>query len=419
MICDLEFIISPFGFMLYSFRAVDKLGQSVTGEREAASERELADALRREGFLLLEAEAAGKIKSKKLSFEIPNPFRRVTLVERMLFARNLAVMVGAGLVLNRSLEALDEQSGNPKFKKILVDLRESIVAGKTFSESLRPYEKIFGILFINMVEAGEISGNLVKVLKILAKQMKRDHDIRAKVRGAMIYPAIVLFALVLIGVLMMIYVVPTLTQTFAELDVQLPLTTRVIIGTSNALLNYYWYIGGALAAAVFGFTRLLKSPAGKRFFDKIIIRVPVFGPLIQKLNSARFARTLSSLISAGVPIIRSLEVTAAVLGNANFRESLETASASIQKGEPLSQILKKHPELYPAMVTQMVQVGEETGTTSQMLLRLALFYEGEVSDTTKNMSSIIEPVMMLVIGGIVGLFALSIIQPIYGSLGSL
>ena len=257
--------------MFYSFRAVDKLGKSITGEREVASERELADVLRHEGFLLLEAEAAGEAKSKKLSFEIPNPFRRVTLVERMLFARYLAVMIGAGLVLNRGFEALEEQSGNPKFKKILIDLRTSIVAGKTFSEGLKPYEKIFGILFINMVEAGEISGNLVKVLKLLAKQMKRDHDIRAKVRGALIYPAIVLFALGLIGVLMMIYVVPTLTQTFKELDVQLPLTTRIIIATSNALLNYYWYIGGALAAVVFGFTRLLKSPAGKRIFDKIII----------------------------------------------------------------------------------------------------------------------------------------------------
>lgn len=407
--------------MLYSYRAVDRLGKSVSGSHEAASERELADYIKHEGFVLLDAglpEGAKKGKSL-FSREFINPFSRVTLVERMVFARNLAVMIGAGLVLNRALEALEEQTSNAKFKQIISSVRNDVVKGKTFAEALRPYEKIFGVLFINMVEAGEISGNLERVLKILARQMKRDHDIRAKVRGAMIYPAIVIFALVAIGVLMMIFVVPTLTQTFRELDVELPLTTRIILGASDLILHYYLYALVLLAAFVYGFRRVLKSKKGKKVFDAFILHVPVFGPLIQKLNSARFARTLSSLISSGVPIIRSLDITSAVLGNVKFREALEESSVAIQHGSPLSGVLKNHPNLFPAMVTQMLQVGEETGTTARMLLRLALFYEEEVTNITKNLSSIVEPVLMLFIGAAVGVFALSIIQPIYGTLGSL
>lgn len=406
--------------MLYFYRAVDKTGKTISAERESGSERELADALRRDGLIMLEAGPADKVRKRGLfSWQFNNPFRRISLVERMVFARNLSVMIAAGLVLNRGLEALEEQSNNPKFKSVLSAVRNDVIRGKTFAEGLRPYEKMFGALFINMVEAGEISGNLQHVLKILARQMKRDHDIRAKVRGAMIYPAIVLFALVVIGILMMILVVPTLTQTFSELGVELPLSTKIIIWTSNFLLNYYAYAAIGFALLVFGAIRALKSEAGKRIFDNVILRVPVFGALVRKLNSARFARTLSSLVTAGVPIIRALEVTSAVLGNARFREALSEASTAIQHGKPLSEILSANVDLFPPMVTQMMQVGEETGTTARMLLRLALFYEEEVTNTTKNLSSIIEPVLMLVIGAVVGFFAVSMIQPIYGGISNL
>lgn len=407
--------------MLYTYRAVDRNGAAAAGEREAGSEREVADALRREGLLLLEAKLEGERGARAVGawIRIPNPLRRVTLVERMVFSRNLAVMVGAGLSLTRALDALAEQSSNPKFKGIIAALRDDIARGKSFAEALRPYGNTFGPVFVNMVEAGELSGSLERVLTVLARQMKRDHDLRSKVKGALMYPAIVVIALLLIGILMMVYVVPTLTATFTELEIPLPITTRVIIGASNFLLNYYFYaaIGFALLVALLVYA--FRMPGFRHAFDRIALRVPVFGELVRKLNSARFARTLSSLIAAGTPIARSLEVTAAVLGNARFRDSLAGAASAIQTGRNLSDILKEHPDLYPPLVTEMLEVGEETGTTSRMLLRLALFYEEEVAATTKNLSNIIEPALMIVIGAVVGFFAVSMIQPIYGGLGNL
>ena len=406
--------------MLYSCRAVDQKGQASAGERDSGSERELADALRHEGYLLLEVKAKTAIRAGRRLMEIlPNPFRRITLVERMTLARNMAVMIGAGLAMTRVLEALKEQSQNWFFREVISDAQSGITKGQTLAESLRPYEKIFGTLFINMVEAGEISGTLEKVLKILARQMQRDHELRSKVKSALFYPAIVIAAMLSIGALMMIWVVPTLTQTFSELGVDLPITTRIIIASSNFLLAYYWYVAAFIVAVIAVLFKLFKTSAGKRVFDSVILRLPIFGALVQKLNSARFARTFSSLLASGVPISKSLEVTSSTLGNIHFRHSILDAVQAIQRGRQLHEILKERPDLFPPMVTAMIQVGEETGTISRMLLRLAIFYEGEVASISKNFSNVIEPILMIVIGGVVGFFAVSMIQPIYGSLGNL
>lgn len=405
--------------MRYSFRAVDRSGKPVTGEREAGSERELADQLRRENLVLLETTASEVVVRRRWWESLPNPLGRVSLVDRMVFARNLAVMIGAGLALARALEALAEQTTNGRFRVIISATRDGIVKGKSFAESLKPHEGVFGVLFINMVEAGEISGNLERVLKILAIQMKRDYDLRAKVRGAMIYPAIVVGALLAIGILMMVYVVPVLTQTFAELEIQLPLTTRIIIGASNILVGYAWYLLAAGVLAALGLTRLARLAPVRRWLDAAILRVPLFGDLVVKLNSARFSRMLSSLIRSGIPITRALETTASVLGNVHFREALHAAAGAIQKGTSLHEILHGYPKLFPPMTVHMVEVGEETGTVARMLLRVALFYEEEVDNTTKNLSNVIEPLLMIVIGGMVGLFAVSMIQPIYSGLGNL
>ncbi len=410
--------------MLYTYTAVARDGRSVSGELEAGSERELAEKLRPQDLILLEAKTAAAVIAKtgvlmgKL-FNLGLLSRRVSLVDRMVFARNLSVMIGAGLPLVKSLEALEAQSSNPRLKSIIREVRDSVLKGRSLAESLKPHERVFGLLFVNMIESGEISGNLEKVLKLLARQMRKDHDLRQKVRGALIYPAIIVFALVLVGALMMIYVVPTLTQTFRELGISLPITTQLIIATSELLLNYGLFVfGGAVLAALLAW-RIIKTPAGKSLFDRIVLRLPIFGPLLQKFNSARFSRTLASLISSGIPIVKSLEVTANVLGNTHFRQATSRAAAGIQQGRKLAEILAERNDLFPPVVTQMVSVGEETGTLSRMLLRLALFYEEEVSEITRNLSSVIEPVLMIVIGAVVGFFAISMIQPIYSGLGNL
>lgn len=406
--------------MLYTYTAIDKEGKAFSGEREAESEHDLAEKLKSEGFFLLEGKEKRTTGKSRFSLSsVISRLKGVTLVERMMFSRNLAVMISAGLSLAKALQASEEQTENARFKRIVSDLRGSVIKGKSFAESLALHEKIFGPLFIHMVESGEASGKLAYVLRLLARQMKRDHDLVSRVRGALIYPAIVIFALILIGVLMMIYVVPTLTATFHELDIPLPFTTQLIIKTSEILVDYYLLILGLVLVAVYLVSLFLKTERGRRYQSTSALRLPIFGELVRKFNSARFARILSALVSSGLPIARSLEITARVLGNIHFRDSLLTASAEIQKGRSLSAILKERSRLYPPLVTQMLEVGEETGTMGRMLLRLALFYESEVSNTTKNLSSIIEPLLMIVIGAMVGFFAISMIQPIYSGLGNL
>jgi len=345
--------------------------------------------------------------------------RPIGLVDKMFFTRNLAVMVGAGLSLTRTLESLAKEAANPKLKKILLEINDSVIKGKPFAESLRLHKEVFGELFINMIEVGETTGKLTLVLKLLASQMKKDHTLRRRVRGAMFYPAIIIITLLIVGSLMMLYVVPTLTQTIKELEVELPLSTKIIIFISDQLVNYFlWVLAGVVIFAA-AFWKILKTRQGKTIFDRLILKAPIFGTLIKKFNSARFCRTLSYLITSGVPIVRSLEISSSVLGHTMFRQAIASAATAIQKGKQLNLILAEYPALFQPLMIQMIQVGEETGKLSEMLLRLALFFEEEVTATTKNMSSIIEPILMIFIGAAVGFFAISMLQPIYSSLGNI
>lgn len=401
--------------MLFTFTAIDRAGTTQKGEREAEDEKALARALRLDGMLLSTAKKKGAGLSALPSFTLSH----VSLVERMMFARNLAVMVGAGLSMTRALEALYEQASNKKFKTIIQNVSKGITSGQSFSQALLPEKEIFGDFFLSMIEAGELSGKLEGTLKLLARQMKRDHTLRSKVKGAMMYPAVVICALLGIGVLMLIYVVPTLTQTFAELEIPLPATTKFIIFFSNSLQSFGVYMGAALLLLIAFAARLMKTPKGKFVFDNAILKVPIIGPLVANLNIARMARTLSSLIAAGLSITKALSVSAHVVGNVRFKASLEEATREIEKGRTLSQIFAQYPDLYSPVVIQMISVGEETGSLSRMLIRLALFYEEEVHSVTRNLSSIIEPILMVAIGILVGFFAISMIQPLYSSLAGL
>lgn len=391
------------------------------GEREAADQKALAAALRGEGLLVLEATEKKGIGAA-INFDIGEMLSRVrpiSLVEKMFFARNLAVMVAAGLPLTRALDALGQEAKNPKFKQVIADISGAVVKGKSFAEGLRMHHAVFGDLFINMVEVGETTGKLTLVLKLLANQMKRDHALKKRVKGAMMYPAIIITALAGVGTLMMYYVVPAITATIKELGVPLPLTTRIIMAISDALVHYGPYVAAGVILFIWLVWRLLHTQKGKEVFDTIILRVPIFGPLVRKFNTARCCRTLAYLVTAGVPIVRSLEITGGVLGNTLFRDTVRASAGEIQKGKPLAGALAANPRLFQPLVIQMIAVGEETGKISDMLLRLALFFEDEVNGVTKNLSTIVEPLLMIVIGIAVGFFAVSMLQPIYGSLGSI
>jgi len=405
----------------YLYTAKNKTGQTETGALEATDLHRLADSLRRQGLFLISAEEIGRAE-KTGRFNFKSFFQRIShisLVEKMLFSRHLAIMVKAGLSLNEALRILSVQTKNAKFKKIISRIEENVRRGQPFSDSLAKYPKVFNELFVNMVRVGEASGNLDKVLKILAEQMNKDHQLVSRVRGAMMYPAVIVVAMLGIGILMMITVVPKLTEVFTELKIDLPLSTQIIIWISNFFQEHF-LLGIIFLVVLIVLLRLgLKNKKVKKILDGLYLKLPILGSLIQKINSARFARTLSSLIDSGLAIVKALQIVAGTLSNIYFKETLLISAEQVQKGKPLSDVLSAYQELYPPMVAQIVQVGEQTGSLSEILGNLAGFYEEEVDNTTKNLSSVIEPIIMIVIGAAVGFFAVSMLQPMYSMMSGI
>ncbi|MFA4998570.1 MAG: type II secretion system F family protein [Candidatus Paceibacterota bacterium] len=402
----------------YSYTAKSLAGEEKSGELEAKDMHQLARSLRSEGLILVRANP--ELKREKRKFEISIPFlNSVPLAEKMFFTRNLQIMINAGAPLPRAIETLASQAKNSTFRKALWDIREQISKGKTFSENLSKYPSIFSKIFQSMVKVGEESGTLDEVLKTLALQMEKENELKSKIRGAMMYPTVILCAMLGIGVLMMITVVPELSKVFEELEIELPAATQFIIGFAD-FLSQKWYIFLlAVATVIFVLFRAAKTKLGKKIVDKITISIPVISPIVRKTNSAAMVRNLSSLIAAGVPILRALEVVSDTLGNVYYRNAILEAAERIKKGGKLSEALRPYDNIFPGTVIQMVEVGEETGETASVLAKLAVFLEDEVSNIAKNMASIIEPVLMVIIGVAVGFFAVSMIQPMYSMLGGI
>ncbi len=404
---------------IYTAKSIND-GRNKSGGLEAENKAQLAHLLREEGFLLTSAELAGQKRRQFSPGEINLPFlNSVSLTEKMLFARHLSVMVSAGLSLTRALEVLAKQTKNRRFSKTISQIAMEVQGGKQFADALKDYPKIFSEIFVNMIAVGETSGNLEEVLMTLASQMKKDHELISRVKGAMTYPAVILIAMIGIGISMMIFVMPKLISVFEEMQIELPLTTRLVIGLSEALNNHLFISlgGGALLAAALVW--IFRSGPGQKVFQAVLLKTPIFGGISKKVNSARLAGILSSLVKSGVPIVKSLKITGQTLKNRYFRESLQASSEKIQKGESLSQTLAGYENLYPPMVIQMIKVGEETGTLSEILEKLAEFYEEEISNITKNLSSIIEPILMILIGAAVGFFAISMLTPMYSLMGGI
>lgn len=400
----------------YSYTAKSFEGEIKSGVLEVKDEHELVKILHQQGFVLVKAEEEAGQKSK-FNIEINIPFlNRVKLSEKLMFTRNLRVMVGAGISLPRSLRILALQSKNKKFVSVLTEITESINQGKNFAESLSQHPDVFSDLFSSMIKVGEESGTLEKVLDNLSCQMEREHTLKSNVIGAMMYPAVIIVAMIGIGFLMLIMIVPQLAATFDEMGAELPATTQFVIDFGN-LLAERWYLFILMTiVSIFAFRASLKTAPGKKMFDAVLLKIPVISSLVKKINSAYIVRTLSSLIASGVPIVRALEIVSEALGNFYFKESILGAIEKVRKGSKLSVSLKLYQDLYPVMVIQMIEVGEESGQTSEILGKLAEFFEEEVTATTKNLSSVIEPVLMIFVGAAVGFFAISMIQPMYSML---
>ncbi len=397
--------------MLYSYQARHSDGVSYEGTHEALGKAELYAFIREEGGSLISVK---EVKSKALSGDIlPGLFTGVKTHDKIIFARNLSSMIEAGLSVTRALGVMEKQSKKKTLKKLFSDLSDDVSKGIPLSEALKKHPKVFSGLFISMVKAGEESGNLASALKIVAGQMEKTYLLVKKVKGALIYPGVIMGVMVVIAALMLIYMVPTLTATFEGVGMELPLSTRIIIASSDFLIEHTIIFLGGVVALIVSLFLFLKSTVGKKVMDHVTVKLPAIGNIIKESNSARTARTLASLLSSGVAIVTAIDVTKEIIQNSLYKKVLDEARIAVEKGDSMSAVFMKYDKLYPTFVGEMISVGEETGKISEMLLGVATYYENEVEEKTKDLSTIIEPVLMIFIGIGVGIFAISMLAPTY------
>lgn len=398
--------------LFYYKGRTSKTGELKEGDITAPDERSLAAQLRDQGILLTEVTL--KNKEEKTGFSKFNiNISGVSLIQKILFTRDLKIMLDAGISLSRAIGILATQTTNKDLSDALLDVQRGVEKGDTFSSMLAKYPKIFSPIFISMVSLGEKSGNLSSVLDQLAIQMKKDYDLMRKVKGAMYYPAVILVTMVVISIIIVGYVLPKLIEVLEEMGTTLPWTTRLFIGISK-FLTTNWILTLAVIIALIVFVFILsKSHKGKKALSTFALKLPKISGLVKKVNLARFARALSSLLKSGIPIVNALKIVSDILGNKLYKEATLEASKEIKKGTSIVEVFKKHDKLFLPMVIQIMSVGEETGTLDEVLTKLAEFYEDEVDQEVTNISSIIEPILMLVLGAGVGILAVSVISPIY------
>jgi len=394
---------------IYKYKYI-KEGEEHEETKEFADKTALYVAVRATEGSILSVE---EIKSKKTSL-IFSFRKKVKTQEVITFAKNLAVMIDAGLSVSRALSVLQKQSKNKNLILILENIGVSINGGETLSKSLEARSDIFSSLFVSMVKAGEESGKLSYSLRIIADQIEKSSNLSKKIKGAMIYPTVILSLIVVIGILMMVFMVPTLTSTFKGLNIELPLPTRIVIAISDFLRANFILTVAAIVIFVSGFLTGLKTKKGKDMSDFVALHTPMIKNMAKEINTARTARTLSSLISSGVDIVAAIGITSNVIQNHYFKNLLDIAAKKVEVGELLSvSLANSNGNLYPVFVSEMLAVGEETGKMTEMLDNIATYYENEVDQKTKDLSTIIEPVLMIIIGIAVGIFAVAMMLPTY------
>lgn len=393
--------------MLYSYRAKDQKGVLKKGEIEVKNPQEVYAALRKQGLFILSVKETKE--KQKISFDF---FSRVSLKDLAIFTKELQVMVKAGMSLVSALKAQGEQTENKKLAKVALQLASMVEGGTSLSAALSKFPSVFSNLYISTVKSGEKSGTLDTVLLSLTDQLEKDYELNSKIKGAMVYPAFILAALIAVVVIILVYVVPALSKLFAELGSAMPITTKVLVMVST-FVSKYWYVVLFFLLCFYLLFKLYKrTKSGAHVLDSIKLKLPVFGSLVKKIYMARFCRTSSTLIRAGLPVLEVLKTAREVVTNVVYQEDIEKIERQVENGVALSVALKETTH-FPTMVFQLVSVGEASGNLEESLDTLANYFEKEVATTTESLASLIEPILIIIIGIAVAIVAISVIKPIY------
>lgn len=392
---------------VYTYTAKNISGTTISGSVDARSEETAVGLLKNQKLVVVSIQ-----KKKEGLLDQIHIFGGVPQGDIVTFTRQLSTMVSAGLPISRALEVLSSQSQNERFRKIIFEILRSVEGGMSLSMSLAMYPEIFSTRYQALVRAGESSGKLDVILKRLATNMEAERELDSKFRSAMIYPSIVFIAMIGVFIILMIFVIPKLAEMYENLDVELPIMTQFMIGFSEFMVNYIYIIVIVLAGIFFGFRSYAKSEEGKKVISEIVSRLPIFGKIIKQKDYAQFSRTLSLLINSAVPIVEALDIVSTVMSNPSLKNAVLNASEAVEKGSSLSEYFRRS-SAFPPILAQMSSVGEETGKMDEVLERVAVYYEGEVDHLVKGLSSALEPVILVMLGAMVGFLIISIITPIY------
>ncbi len=393
---------------VFHYTAKDNNGKTRYGEIDSASDQVAADVLRSRGLIVVELTEEGKQVLKR---DI-QPIERITLKDIAIFSRQLSTMVAASMPLTGSLEALAQNTTKVKMRKIIEKLAKDVDGGVRFSIALASYPKVFDDFYVSVIKSGEVSGEMDSSLLYLAEQLEKDYDLLSKLRGAMIYPLFVVGMFLAVGALMVISVIPQLKKVFEGMDQELPAMTQALLNTSDFMRGYWWLILAVVVFVVLGYKWYNSTKEGHKNIDKIKIRLPIFGKILQKVYAVRFARSFYTLLVGGISVVEAIKVSGSVVGNVVYKEIAEEAAKRVENGDTVASAFELHSEI-PSMMTQMIRVGEKTGKLSDVLEKVGDFYNREVNNEISNLTVTIEPLIMIVLG--VGVFILmaAIIMPIY------
>ncbi len=398
---------------VYKWEGRARGGKIQKGTMEAPSEAVVTAQLRAQGI------TPTKVKKSlgQAEIKIPGLKPKVKTKDIVVFTRQFATMIDAGLPLVQCLEILGGQQENPTFKEVILKVKEDVESGATFADALSKHPKVFDRLYVNLVNAGEVGGILDTILNRLAGYIEKAMNLRKKVKGAMVYPSTVVAVAVLVVAIILIWVIPVFQQMFAGVGKNLPGPTLFVIALSEFTKKYFLFILICLFVLAFAFKRTYRTEKGRMFFDRVFLRLPVFGDLLRKVAVAKFTRTLGTLVSSGVPILEGLDVVAKTAGNAVIEQAIMKTRESISEGRTIAEPLKE-TKVFPPMVVQMIAVGEATGALDQMLTKIADFYDTEVDEAVGALTSLIEPLLMVFLGGTIGGLVVAMYLPVFQMAGA-